>query len=232
MLLGWASEEQGFIKVWLSQGLACSRHSINVPFSLLSHYFFQDSALSMFLKTQLERRCSRGRGVLVADPTGPSGGRKATFDLVCSWSPPEMTRLALRSGWVTANEHCKILQLCKSHLYTTQLCRGNSSVFAHFPAVGPGTSARLPSAHAGPARHHLSDIRGVSFLYPTSRIHPWVLRNQPVSPSHPPEISSHLTELIISKGSWFCHLPAVWSQARHLPSLSLSFFIGKVHGNL
>ena len=187
-----------------------------------------------FLKTQLERRCSRGVGVLVADPTGPLGGRKATFNLVCSWSPPEMTRLALQSGWVTANEHCRILQLCRSHLHTTRLCRGNSSAFAHFPAVGPGTSARLPSAHTGPAQHHLSDIRGVSFLYPTSRIHPWALRNQSLSPSHhpAPEISSHLTELIISKGSWFCHLPAVWSQTRHLPSLSLSFFIGKVHGNL
>lgn len=154
MLLGWASEEQGFIKVWLSQGLACSRHSINVPFSLFSHYFFQDSALSMFLKTQLERRRSRGGGVLVADPTGPLGGRKATFDLVCSWSPPEMTRLALRSGWVTAKralQDSTAVQVASAHhpaLQGKQFCvctfssSGSRNVCSvtlgtHWPSTAP-----------------------------------------------------------------------------------------------
>ena len=103
-----------------------------------------------------------------------------------------------------ADEPCRIPQLSNSRLHTVRLCRANSSVFAHFPAVGPGTYTRVPSAHTGPARHHLCDINQGSFLFISNLKYTSLVPLKPasISTSSPcTEISSHLTELIISKGS-------------------------------
>ena len=81
----------------LSQGLACSGHPIDVPFSLFSHYFCQDPASATSLKTRWERRYSRGRGVQAAAPTGPLEGRNATFN-PCTPDPTRNDQASLVEG--------------------------------------------------------------------------------------------------------------------------------------
>lgn len=107
----------------LSQGVACSWHSIDVPLSLFCHYSFQGPVLSVSENSIGEKMESRRRH-FGGRPDGSSGRQKHQTQPCSLLIPTEMTKPALQREGLPAAEPCRTPQLHTSHLHTTPLCRG------------------------------------------------------------------------------------------------------------